>query len=126
MSTKPNIIIAAIKQKCPSCGKGDLFVNPNAYRYKTMALMHETCSHCGVLLSNGEPGFYWGAMYVSYALSTTLIVFNLLWLFYFFGWNMWALILPNAILMIVMAPLNFRLSRAWWLGLNMRYFNKGD
>lgn len=88
--------------------------------------MNDQCDHCGSSFSNREPGFYWGSMYVSYAISTSLIVFNLIWLFLIFGWNMWALIVPNVVMMIVMAPLNFRLSRAWWLGLNMRYFNKGQ
>lgn len=124
MSEKPSIIITSLKQKCPNCGKGDLFVNSNAYKYSTMSDMHEKCSECGTSFTSKEPGFYWGAMYVSYALTSGFIFFNLCWLFYFFGWNLWALILPNALLMVIMAPLNFRISRALWLGMNLRYLNK--
>src|SRR5436189_5033417 len=117
MSDKPNILLSSAKLRCPNCGKGKLFVNPNPYKYKTMALMHDKCEYCGVSFNNNEPGFYWGSMYVSYAISTGMVFFNLAWLFYFFGWNLAALILPNVILVIVLAPVNFRLSRAFWLAL---------
>jgi len=121
---KPNILVAGFKLRCPNCGKGKLFVKPNAYNYRTMAEMHDTCSHCGIKLSSTEPGFYWGSMYVSYAISAFMVFFNLVFLFYFFGWNLWALILPNVLLILIFAPINFRLSRAIWLGMNLRYFNK--
>jgi uncharacterized protein (DUF983 family) len=124
MAGKPNIFVTSIRLRCPNCGKGKLFVKPNAYKYKTMAVMHDHCSECGLSFSNEEPGFYWGSMYISYGISSLLVFLNLTWLFYFFGWNLWALIVPSALLIILFAPINFRISRAMWLALNVRYFNK--
>lgn len=124
MSSKPNLLLSSIKFKCPQCGKGLLFVNPNPYNYTMMSVMHDSCNVCGANFKSTEPGFYWGSMYISYAITSGLVLFNLIWIHYFFGWDMWALIVPNVVLIIVLAPINFRLSRTLWLALNMRFLNQ--
>ena len=35
--------------------------------------MHQRCPHCDADL-NPEPGFYWGAMYVSYGFSAAIAI----------------------------------------------------
>jgi uncharacterized protein (DUF983 family) len=124
MNNQPNILVSSLKFRCSKCGKGHLFVEPNPYNYKKMADMYDNCSECGATFKSNEPGFYWGSMYVSYAITVGLVLFNLIWIHFFFGWDMWALILPNVILIVLLAPINFRLSRSLWLALNMRYLNK--
>ena len=126
MGSKPNILITGLKQKCPKCGRGNLFVNPNPYNYRTMDIMYNKCANCGVSFKGDEPGFYWGSMFVSYAISAGIVLVNLLWLHYFFGWNLAALIIPNILIIIVFAPVNFRISRALWLALNMRLISKNE
>ena len=78
-----------------------------------MPLMHEDCQHCGHHFEK-EPGFFLGAMYVSYALtigeSFTLYAFA----YYFITRS--ALILP--IIVVLVLPLtffNFRYSRIMWM-----------
>ena len=111
--------------RCPRCGKGDLFVEPNAYRLKGVAEMHPNCCACGEDFSR-EPGFYFGAAYVSYALTVALWVALLVALLCFDAWG-WIefgmfthaeLYLGLGItLLLGLLPLLYRLSRSLWIAL---------
>lgn len=76
--------------------------------------MPQRCAVCGQIYFP-EVGFYWGAMYISYGLTVLFSAINvgLLWLL--FGFNMWLLIIGNAILLLAGMPLFYRYSRAIWL-----------
>lgn len=58
--------------KCPRCHEGDFFID-KPYNLKKAGDIHEHCSNCGLKYSK-EPGFYYGAMYVAYALAVALFV----------------------------------------------------
>jgi uncharacterized protein (DUF983 family) len=58
--------------KCPRCRKGEIFTYP-ASRLSKFNVMNSTCPNCGVMFQP-EPGFYQGAMYVSYAFAIVFIV----------------------------------------------------
>lgn len=45
-----------------------MYVNPNPYVITETMKMHEHCRHCGFKYKV-EPNFFFGAMYVSYALA---------------------------------------------------------
>lgn len=52
------------KLKCPRCHEGDMY--PTAtFSFKQPFDMHERCPHCNQNFSP-EPGFYYGAMFISY------------------------------------------------------------
>lgn len=70
---KPHWIIPIAKQKCPACHKGDFFIHPHGYRLKDTGTINEICEKCGQRFTL-EPGFYFGAAYVSYALNVALMV----------------------------------------------------
>ena len=99
--------------KCPKCGKGNVFQD-SILKYN-LGKMNAECSECKLSFSK-EPGFYWGAMFVSYGLAVIEII--LCYLFYIsfinnqmgnnFLWMIVAVIL-------VLAPFNFKLSRIIWL-----------
>lgn len=59
--------------KCPRCHKGEFLESRNVYNLKKAGDIKNSCSHCGLKYST-EPGFYYGAMYVSYAFGTALFV----------------------------------------------------
>ena len=63
------IIYSTVANKCQRCHQGKLFVHSNPYRYSGMLAMEKTCSQCGEVYEN-EPEYFFGAMYVSYALTT--------------------------------------------------------
>ena len=123
MAKKPSFFLTSFRMKCPKCARGSLFVNPNPYVMKTMASMHAECPHCHISFHQ-EPGFYWGAMFVSYALTSGLVFFNTIWIYLAFGWDMWAHMIINVGLILLLSPLSFRISRALWLNGTMRYIEK--
>jgi len=66
---------------------------------------------------NQEPGFYWGAMYVSYGLSLAQVFLTAVVLFLFsmpFDFKSLGIILG---VLLLLAPLNYRISRLVWLYL---------
>ena len=69
----PNFLSSILQLKCPKCRQGDLFCNKSSYKYKGFFDMPKKCSECGQDFEI-ETGFYYGAMYVSYALTIALTV----------------------------------------------------
>ncbi|GAB3963084.1 DUF983 domain-containing protein [Spirosoma harenae] len=105
---------AALNGLCPRCRKGKIFKYP-FYSPNGFDVMHEHCPHCGLRFEI-EPGYFVGAMYVSYAISGGVALLAGFLLFYFGGdpegWIYATIVTP---LMIVIAPINFRISRVIWL-----------
>jgi uncharacterized protein (DUF983 family) len=102
-----------------------MFVNANPYNLKKLTHMHQKCSSCGLDYVR-EPSFYFGAMYVSYALTIAygvgcFIVFKLL-----AGFSlMWYLIL-NALVLLMLIPYTFRLARTLWITIMVKYEPNSD
>mgnify|MGYP000539214622 FL=1 len=61
-----------LKRKYPHCHEGDFFTG-HPYNLKQIGDIHETCSVCNVTYTP-ETGFYFGALYISYALGTAVVV----------------------------------------------------
>ena len=105
---------AALNGLCPRCRKGKIFRKP-FYSPRGFDEMYEHCPHCG-LRYEVEPGYFVGAMYVSYAISGGVALVLGFLLFYFWGdpegWVYAAVVAP---VMLVIAPINFRISRVIWL-----------
>ncbi|HYF67006.1 MAG TPA: DUF983 domain-containing protein [Ohtaekwangia sp.] len=77
--------------------------------------MNEFCPHCGVRLQP-EPGFYQGAMYVSYGITVACLIVVSAILYYALGNpDQWVYIISVIAIMILLAPLNFRYSRVIYL-----------
>ncbi len=78
--------------------------------------MNRTCPHCGQRFEP-ETGFYYGAMYLSYAIGvfSSLILFAIL-NFAFGIPTAWSFLIV-AVLWIGGSPYLFRFSRSLWLNL---------
>ena len=70
-------LYSIIKFRCPVCHEGD-FLEGHPYSIKHLGDVRQKCNSCGQPYSK-EPGFYFGAMYVAYALGVVLFV--AVWLF---------------------------------------------
>ena len=72
--TRPRSFLSSIlANRCPACREARLFTVRNAYLPKTMNTMPKACPNCWADFER-EPGFYFGAAYVSYALTVALWV----------------------------------------------------
>ena len=70
--TKRSFLAALLGNRCPRCRSGKMYRH-SAYDLKRFILMHEHCPVCG-LKYEIEPGFFWGAMYVTYAFIVALFL----------------------------------------------------
>lgn len=118
---KGSKLYSVLKFKCPHCQEGDFFVSRNPYNLKSMSETHENCSACKRRLSL-EPGFYYGAMYISYALGVAHIV-SFLIAQYVLGFEMefWSFILLVGTALALLTPLYYALSKIIWANLFMNF-----
>lgn len=107
---------------CPKCGGTKVFKakgNPLLFR---MPVMNERCSKCNYSFHR-EPGFYFGGMYMSYALTVAEMVavfvlgllFNVGFLSIFFS---------VVLIVLLLSTFNYRMSRLMWL--NLFYKNEDE
>jgi uncharacterized protein (DUF983 family) len=98
-------LIAVLRLRCPRCLRGKV--------WRSFLGMHERCPVCDLLFER-EPGYFTGAMVVSYVLAVPtfgLIVIALLAA----GVETGIALLAGGALYLVLAPLILRYSRVIWL-----------
>lgn len=120
MFGKGSKLYSIFKMKCPRCQEGDFFVS-HPYDLKHAGEVHTHCSKCGLKYSK-EPGFYYGAMYVSYALGVALFVtlwvsFNLFLPFV----NVYIQLLTISLASLLLGPYLYALSKIIWANLFIKY-----
>lgn len=114
-----NKLYSMIFFKCPRCHQGDLFKNQNPYSFRDFFDMPKYCDHCK-LKYEPEPGFFYGAMYVSYSLS--IIITGLTWfVLTLLGFDFWTVIWSAVSLLLISVPVLFKISRAIWMNFFMHY-----
>lgn len=117
---KGSKLYSIFKFKCPRCQEGKFFIS-HPYDLKNAGNLHEHCNKCD-LKYEMEPGFYQGAMYVSYALGVALFV--TLWVSFnlFFPWMSTGLqVTIVAVSSIVLTPLMYALSKIIWANFFISY-----
>lgn len=108
--------LALLAQRCPRCHQGPLFTH-GAYNLAHFTDMPEHCPVCGQTYEP-ETGFYWGAMYISFAFSTGIMLLVGVLLYYLAGDpDTWVYVTAVAFVTVVLAPLSLRYSRTFMLYL---------
>ncbi|KIC93126.1 DUF983 domain-containing protein [Flavihumibacter solisilvae] len=130
---KPGLVMSLLKNKCPRCRRGDLFIEANPYKLGRFMKMPQECQVCGQPFDM-EPGFYYGTGFVSYGLAVAVSVATLVAWWVIIGLSVsdnrffwWMGI--NAVILIAIQPLLMRLSRSIWLYFFVYYspnWRKGD
>jgi len=112
---EPNRWLAIAKGKCPQCQSGKMFNYP-AYNLKKFMDMDATCKVCG-LTYEIEPGFFWGAMYISYAITTGMMLVLGGFILWVSSGNadFWGYVIPIVSAMLLSAPLTYRYARVLML-----------
>lgn len=107
-----NFLVNAVKEKCPFCGKGDVFKETG---FLKVPEMHAECPVCHRDFT-GEPGYYFGAMYVSYAIAVFVGVSTYVLCTFVLGIeNLYALIGIISGMILLISYKNFKWSRIIWL-----------
>jgi hypothetical protein len=85
------------------------------------ANMYPNCPCCGQAFEP-EPGYYYGAMYVSFAFSTGVFLAVLFVLSLLVEEITMAMVMTSVLAIVVgFLPITFRLSRALWINIFVRY-----
>ena len=82
--------------------------------------MHTSCPVCGEKYTP-EPGFYVGAMYISYALYVAFIVTNFVGFVLIFGIDPIHLLYFLVPALVALMPLFFRVARRIWINIFIKY-----
>lgn len=100
---------ALLSCKCPSCHKGNMF--KHGLFHPKFLRMHQRCPVCNTNFYP-EPGFYFSAMYFSYAINIAIMVFFGVGTHILFDpQEMWVTFCVVLIPPILLTPLTFRISR---------------
>jgi uncharacterized protein (DUF983 family) len=119
----PQILYSVVTNKCPRCHKGHVFENNNPYSLKNGLTMKTNCSECGLKYEK-EPGFFYGSLYVNYALSSGMFMVlyftDALW----FHMQTWLLLTLIIAAIIGLYPFTYRWGRLFWLNFFVRFDKK--
>ena len=120
MLKKGSKVNSILTGSCPKCQNENMYVDTNPYHLGKVLKMHENCSHCG-LKYQIEPSFFYGAMYVSYAVNVALGVATFIVAKVFIGLDLvqsFAAIIGS---LVVLYPIVLRLSRNIYINLFVDY-----
>jgi len=98
----------AIRLRCPRCGETPLFTG--------WFRMAESCALCGLRFERAQ-GYFVGAIYINYAVTTLIAVGGFFLLWGQFGFSTRAQLLVLVPIVVVFPLWFFRYSRSFWLAL---------
>lgn len=108
-----SVLLSTLMCKCPNCSKGEVY---KKHHFFSFAKMNDNCTNCKLLFEK-EPGFFFGAMFVSYGLvvAECIAVFVVCGVLFFDNWFSYFLIPILLVTVLIFAPFNFRFSRVIWI-----------
>lgn len=110
--------------RCPECHEGKLF-HHNLYNPKKLGEMEKTCESCGLKYAK-EPGFFFGAAYVSYGVTVAFAIAFFLVALFLYPEGGWQVHLGAVIAGLLLTfPVAHALSRSIWLNIFFKYREKG-
>ena len=88
-AAKPSTLRCILQQRCPRCRTGRIF------RYSIFGGFPKMCERCAIcdLKFEREPGYFLGAMYLSYGLGVLIMAPIALLLWFLTGWQLTKVIL---------------------------------
>jgi uncharacterized protein (DUF983 family) len=113
MPTKA-LLPAILEAKCPRCRQGNIYTYP-LINFPKFAKTNKHCPVCKLQFER-EPGFFFGAMYISYGFSVAIVLVTAFIAFYLLedpSLLFLAVLIPSV--SILALPFSFRYSRVLYL-----------
>jgi uncharacterized protein (DUF983 family) len=111
-------IASIVAKRCSHCRQGLIF--------RSTWVMNEDCPVCRLDFDRGEPGYFTGAMYVSYGMVIPVIaLLTLVEHFVFPAWSLLRLVILASLICLPSTPLIWQYSRVIWIYFD-RYFDPED
>ncbi|RNL55056.1 DUF983 domain-containing protein [Pedobacter jejuensis] len=112
MAKKASKLYAIVHAKCPHCRRGDVFTG-TMYGFNIQHTK-EICSRCGQRIEI-EPGYFYAAMYVSYAMNVIEMLVVSFIIYLLVGAlednTFWTYLIVIFAGCFIMSPFNYRYSR---------------
>ena len=120
MLKKGTKLYSILTGSCPKCHAESMYKNSNPYVLTQLFKMNERCSNCQTKYKI-EPSFFYGSMYVSYAVGIAFAVAAFVISFLFIGADLKTSFIAIVATLIVFMPIIIRLSRNIWINIFMKY-----
>jgi len=120
MPFKESPLYSILNNKCPRCHEGNFFVTSNHYNLKKFGGLNDKCPVCNEDFRR-EPGYYYGATYVSYALTVSFGIGLYLLLCVVFSVEVVPFIITLSVLLFLLLPITYRFSRIIWIHMFVKY-----
>ena len=121
--SKGSKLYSILFNKCPKCHTSNFWASDNPFKNMFFSTENscKTCENCS-LDYELEIGFWYGSMYVSYAISVAvMLLFWSLTTFLFSTITTFNEILIIVIAIILVSPLNYHVSRLIWINFFIKY-----
>ena len=116
ISVTMNTVVNILKGTCPNCGIGAIFKTKGYIFLLRMPIMNKRCKTCNLKFEK-ETGFFFGAMFVSYALAVAEMIASLVLFWIMMDLSPLSVFLIIVVIAFVTSTFNFRLSRTIWIYL---------
>jgi uncharacterized protein (DUF983 family) len=113
-ATMPATVGDILRQRCPRCRTGSIF---RYSIFRGFPKMHDRCPVCDLKFER-EPGYFLGAMYVSYALGVMIVALFATVLWSVTGWWITKDIIWAVVLFLPLAPTITLFARVLWIYLD--------
>ncbi|AUC86138.1 DUF983 domain-containing protein [Polaribacter sp. ALD11] len=120
MFKKGTKIYSVTNSKCPRCHEGDFFKYKFTLNPSKITQLHDNCPKCDLRYMM-EPSFFFGAMYVNYGLTVAISIATFLIATLLFSLTLLQSFAAIIIALLVLTPLNLRLSRIIWINMFVSY-----
>ncbi len=105
--------------KCPRCQEGETF-ETGSWSFVKPFDMLERCPHCD-LNYFPEPGYYYGAMFISYIWTGWFCLLFIALFHWFLGLSQTAAFSLLGVFLAINFVYIFRISRLMWININVKY-----
>jgi uncharacterized protein (DUF983 family) len=120
MLKKGNKLYSILTGSCPRCHEESMYEYSNPYILGGLFKMRERCSHCGTKYKI-EPSFFFGAMYVSYAVGIAFAVAAFVITFALLDFRLLHAFIAIVATLFVFLPVIIRISRNIWVNFFINY-----
>ena len=120
MLKKGSKLNSILTGSCPKCQEESMYKGKNLYNPEYTIKMNEVCSHCGTRYKI-EPSFFYGSMYVSYALGVALGVAAFVVFYFLLKTNLKTAFIGITATLVLLMPFIMRISRNIWINFFISY-----
>lgn len=123
MFKKGTKLYSIVNGKCPKCHEGNFFKYSFTFNPSKITKLDDNCSNCNLNYMI-EPSFYYGAMYVNYGITVAISIVIFILSTVIFSFSLLQSFVAIIIGLLLLAPVNLRLSRILWINMFVSYKEK--